>query len=115
MSGLPAIGTMHFGMVSVRGRRRVPSPAASKRALARRCGERRLFGDIANDPELGHELLRVVENVRHGARGAEPFFVSEHALAHTALRLPAERLQLAHVREDVTRVAVAIFPGGLRD
>ena len=41
--GFPLIGTKHFGVVSVKGRSRVPSPAARRRALTQIArGESRL-------------------------------------------------------------------------
>ena len=102
-SGRPPMASMHFGVVSVIGLRRLPIPAARRKAFTPAA--------LPDDPEGTHPRVRLGQHAVEAVHALEPFGVRGDRVGRRALRLPAQRPQGADVRHDVPGVAEAVLAG----
>ena len=100
--GCPPMTTMQFGVASVIGRSRLPTPAASRKAF--------MF-DLPDDPEGTHPRVGVGQHPVQALHALKPRGVRRHGPGWRAPRFPAQLPQRADIGQAVPRVAEAVVPG----
>ena len=96
---------MHLGMVSVIGRSRLPTPAASRKAFTRPP----LL--TAHHAQRAHLRVGLGQHPVQAVHALEPFGVGSDRVGRGVLRLPAQRPQRADVGQDVPGVAEPVLAG----
>ena len=97
------MSSMHFGVASVIGRRRLPIPAARRKAFTPRA--------LRTTPRARIRAFASASTPSRPSMPSSHVGVRRDRFGRRALRLPAQRPEGADVREDVAGVAEAVLAG----